>query len=181
MSLIEWIFAGISAFIVVVVISAIWDAVTDWKALIAQIYESFNGTDAFVLFAVAMLAIGISGAAYPFYSTLRWVVFGCSIWLAYCCIRTRLYLWLTTYVFIAATFNPFAEVYLGRGYWLWADIIAIVCIAAGWLVSRIPQDKDRPAFSVARRAFALEAQAWRNARVQREKDRERAKYFKKKK
>jgi hypothetical protein len=79
--------------------------------------------------AMIILTIALLPLPYSFYTLLRWLVFPVFVISLY---RAGEYEdsapWTWVFVYLALIFNPFYEAPLGRGFWIFFDIVAVVLL-----------------------------------------------------
>jgi hypothetical protein len=86
------------------------------------------GSVAAKVIAAGLLCGALSRHRYDYYTVLRWIVCGDSVFTAYQAFETKRIYWLLVFASVAIVFNPVVPLHLKRGTWAYADIVAALLI-----------------------------------------------------
>jgi len=85
-----------------------------------------NKNIAIVISIVFLFLATIEGWTYGFFTLLRLVVFGTTVYLSWLAYRSERQSWIWLFGFIALVFNPLIPLHLGRGLWKVIDLLVAV-------------------------------------------------------
>lgn len=85
---------------------------------------------------ILMLACGLLSMPYGFYTLLRFVVTGASIFLVLGSWQDKRIGWLVVFGVLAVLYNPIIPFRLGREVWLPANIVSIAIFCLHWWQNR---------------------------------------------
>ncbi|MEJ5306269.1 MAG: DUF6804 family protein [Ignavibacteria bacterium] len=78
------------------------------------------------IIAVILLFWSLDRHPYSYYTLLRFVVFGVSVYSVYLFITIKKSNWAWIHIMIAILFNPIFPIYLDRNIWRYVDIAAAI-------------------------------------------------------
>lgn len=80
-----------------------------------------------IVISVALLFLAmIEGWPYGFFTLLRLVVFGTTVYLSWLAYKSKRQSWIWIFGFIALVFNPLIPLHLGRDLWIVIDLLVAV-------------------------------------------------------
>ncbi len=81
-----------------------------------------------------------SGWPYGFYTLLRLVVFGTTVYLTWLAYRIEKQTWSWICGFIALVFNPFIPLHLGRDLWVAVDLLVAAFLLISIFAFKLPKE-----------------------------------------
>ncbi|MFA4907250.1 MAG: DUF6804 family protein [archaeon] len=85
-----------------------------------------NKNIAIVISVVFLFLAMIEGWPYGFFTLLRLVVFGTTVYLSWLACKSKKQAWIWIFGFIALVFNPLIPLHLGRDLWVVVDLLVAV-------------------------------------------------------
>lgn len=92
------------------------------------------------IISVVLLILSVIGRwPYGFYTLLRIIVFGTTVYLSWLAYRNEKQSWAWVFGFIALIFNPLIPLYLDRDLWKAIDLIVAVFLMVSSFVFKVNQ------------------------------------------
>ncbi|MDD2388996.1 MAG: hypothetical protein PHP23_04595 [Desulfobacterales bacterium] len=97
-----------------------------------------NKNVAIIISVVFLFLAMIEGWPYGFFTLLRLVVFGTTVYLSWLAHRSERQVWTWTFGFISLVFNPLILLHLGRDLWMVVDLLAAVFLIISIFAFKLP-------------------------------------------
>jgi hypothetical protein len=81
-----------------------------------------------------------NGWPYGFFTLLRLVVFGTTVYLSWLAYRSERQTWTWIFGFIALVFNPLIPLHLGRDLWVGVDLLVAVFLIISVFAFKLPKE-----------------------------------------
>lgn len=94
------------------------------------------------LIAVVLLLWALDRHAYGYYTLLRWVVCGASVYSGFISLERNNKPWVWVFGFIALLFNPLIPIHLDRDIWHVIDIIVAGVLGISTFIIRENKDSN---------------------------------------
>jgi len=95
-----------------------------------------------IISAIFLLSALLEGCAYGFFTLLRWVVFGSSVYLTWLAHKYEVGDWRWIFGFVALLFNPIIPVYLYRELWVIIDFLVAVFLIISVFAFKLPEESE---------------------------------------
>jgi len=82
----------------------------------------------------------IEGWPYGFFTLLRLVIFGTTVYLSWLAYKSEAQTWIWIFGFIALVFNPLIPLYLGRNLWVVIDLFVAVFLIISFFAFKLPKE-----------------------------------------
>jgi len=94
-----------------------------------------------IIISVTFLFLAmIEGWPYGFFTLLRLVVFGTTVYLTWLAHKSQRQIWIWTFGFIALVFNPLIPLYLGRDLWMVVDLLVALFLIISIFAFNLPKE-----------------------------------------
>lgn len=98
-----------------------------------------NKNTAIVISASLLLLAMIEGLPYGFFTLLRLVVFGTTIYLSWLAYKSERQTWTWVFGFIAVVYNPLIPLYFSRDLWVVIDLLVAVFLVISIFAFKLPK------------------------------------------
>ncbi len=98
-----------------------------------------NKNIAIIISVVFLFLAMIEGWPYGFFTLLRLVVFGTTVYLSWLAYRSERQIWAWAFGFIALVFNPLIPLHLGRDLWMAVDLLVAVFLIISIFAFKLPK------------------------------------------
>jgi len=99
-----------------------------------------NKNIAIVISVVFLFLAMIEGWPYGFFTLLRLVVFGTTVYLSWLAYKSKKQSWIWIFGFIALVFNPLIPLHLGRDLWMVVDLLVAGFLIISIFVFKLPKE-----------------------------------------
>lgn len=99
-----------------------------------------NKNIAIVISVTLLFLAMIEGWPYGFFTLLRLVVFGTTVYLSWLAYKSERQSWIWIFGFIALVFNPLIPLHLGRGLWKVIDLLVGVFLFISIFAFKLPKE-----------------------------------------
>ena len=99
-----------------------------------------NKNIAVVISSVLLFLAMIEGWPYGFFTLLRLVIFGTTVYLSWLAYKSERHAWIWIFGFIALVFNPLIPLHLGRGLWVVVDLLVAVFLIVSIFAFKLPKE-----------------------------------------
>lgn len=99
-----------------------------------------NKNIAIVISVMLLFLAMIEGLPYGFFTLLRLVVFGTTVYLSWLAYKSERHAWIWLFGFIALVFNPLLPLYLCRDLWVVADFLVAVFLIVSIFAFKLPKE-----------------------------------------
>jgi len=97
-----------------------------------------NKNIAIIISVILLFLAMIEGLPYGFFTLLRLVVFGTTVYLSWLGYKSEKYIWIWIFGFIALVFNPLTPLHLGRDLWVIIDLLVAFFLIFSIFTFRLP-------------------------------------------
>lgn len=99
-----------------------------------------NKNIAIIISVIFLFLAIIEGWPYGFFTLLRLVVFGTTVYLSWFAYKSERQAWTWVFGFIALVFNPLIPLHLGRDLWKVIDLLVAVFLFISIFAFRLPKE-----------------------------------------
>ena len=99
-----------------------------------------NKNIAIVISVMLLFLAMIEDLPYGFFTLLRLVVFGTTVYLSWLAYKSEKHTWTWIFGFIALVFNPFIPLYLGRDLWMAIDLLVAIFLFISIFAFKLPKE-----------------------------------------
>jgi hypothetical protein len=94
-----------------------------------------------IVISIAFLFLAmIEGWPYGFFTLMRLVVFGTTVYLSWLAYNSEMQAWIWFFGFIALVFNPLIPLHLGRDLWKVIDLLVAVFLFISIFTFKLPKE-----------------------------------------
>ncbi len=93
-----------------------------------------------IISATFLFLAMFSGWPYGFFTLLRLVVFGTTVYLSWLAYKSERHVWIWIFGFLALVFNPVIPLHLGRDLWIVVDLLVAVFLIISIFVFKLPKE-----------------------------------------
>ncbi|MCD6151640.1 MAG: hypothetical protein J7J70_08350 [Deltaproteobacteria bacterium] len=93
-----------------------------------------------IISAIFLFLAMFSGWPYGFFTLLRLVVFGTTVYLSWLAYKSEEQAWAWVFGFVALVFNPLIPLHLGRDLWMVVDFLVAVLLIISIFVFKLPKE-----------------------------------------
>jgi len=99
-----------------------------------------NKNIAIIIPIILLFLAMIEGLPYGFFTLLRLVVFGTTVFLSWLAYKSERHAWTWIFGFIALVFNPLIPLYLGRDLWVVIDLLVAIFLIVSIFAFKLPKE-----------------------------------------
>ncbi len=99
-----------------------------------------NKNIAIIISVILLFLAMIEGLPYGFFTLLRLVVFGTTVYLSWLAYKSERHTWIWIFGFIALVFNPLIPLYLGRDLWVVVDLLVAIFLIVSTFAFKLPKE-----------------------------------------
>ncbi|PIV39883.1 MAG: hypothetical protein COS29_00215 [Candidatus Omnitrophica bacterium CG02_land_8_20_14_3_00__42_8] len=93
-----------------------------------------------IISATFLFLAMFSSWPYGFFTLLRLVVFGTTVYLSWLAYKSERQSWTWVFGFIALIFNPLIPLHLGRDLWVVVDLLVAVFLIISIFIFKLPKE-----------------------------------------
>lgn len=99
-----------------------------------------NKNIAIIISVILLFLAMIEGLPYGFFTLLRLVIFGTTVYLSWLAYKSEQRIWVWLFGFIALVFNPLLPFYLGRDLWVIIDLLVAFFLFVSIFTFKLPKN-----------------------------------------